>query len=42
MISLIIPTNGTNQDYTNNLISNIRDLYPDTNKVEVIISKKVE
>jgi hypothetical protein len=28
MISLIIPTPGTNKNYTNNLICNIRDLYP--------------
>jgi hypothetical protein len=37
MISLIIPTIGTNQDYTDNLISNIRDLYPNENEVEIIL-----
>jgi len=37
MISLIIPTIGTNSDYTDNLINNIRDLYPNENEVEIIL-----
>lgn len=37
MISLIIPTTGTNSNYTNNLIKNIRDLYPNENEVEIIL-----
>ena len=39
MISLIIPTTGTNQNYTNNLISNIRDLYPNEDEVEIILEE---
>ena len=37
MISLIIPTTGTNQDYTNNLIKNIESLYPNRDEVEIIL-----
>lgn len=37
MISLIIPTTGTNSNYTNNLIRNIRDLYPNENEVEIVL-----
>jgi hypothetical protein len=37
MISLIIPTTNTNSDYTENLVNNIRDLYPDGNDVEIIV-----
>jgi hypothetical protein len=37
MISLIIPTIGTNSDYTDNLINNIRDLYPNENEVEIVL-----
>ena len=37
MISLIIPTTSTNQDYTDNIVRNIRKFYPDENKVEIII-----
>ena len=37
MISLIIPTNGTNSKYTENLISNIKHLYPNENEVEIIL-----
>jgi glycosyltransferase involved in cell wall biosynthesis len=37
MISLIIPTNGTNKEYTDNLVNNIRDLYPNKDEVEIII-----
>ena len=37
MISLIIPTTSTNQNYTNNIIKNIREFYPNENEVEIII-----
>lgn len=37
MISLIIPTTGTNSDYTNNLVENIRDLYPNEDEVEIVL-----
>jgi len=37
MISLIIPTTNTNSDYTENLITNIRDLYPNEDEVEIIV-----
>lgn len=37
MISLIIPTTGTNSNYTNNLIKNIRDLYPNEDEVEIVL-----
>jgi hypothetical protein len=37
MISLIIPTTGTNQDYTDNLVSNIESLYPNRDEVEIIV-----
>jgi len=36
MISLIIPTNKTNLEYTNNILNNIKEIYPD---VEVIIEE---
>ena len=39
MISLIIPTPGTNKDYTNNLIGNIREIYPNENEVEIILQE---
>jgi hypothetical protein len=39
MISLIIPTPGTNKNYTNNLICNIRDLYPNEDEVEIILEE---
>ena len=39
MISLIIPTNKTNSNYTKNLVDNIRKNYPDENKVEIIVSE---
>ena len=32
MISLIIPTNKTNSNYTKNLVDNIRKIYPDESK----------
>jgi len=37
MISLIIPTTSKNKDYTQNILNNIREIYPDENEVEVII-----
>ena len=37
MISLIIPTTSTNQNYTNNIVSNIREFYPNENEVEIIV-----
>jgi hypothetical protein len=39
MISLIIPTPGTNKNYTNSLIRNIRDLYPNEDEVEIILEE---
>lgn len=39
MISLIIPVTTSNLDYTNNLIHNIRDLYPNKNEVEIILEE---
>jgi hypothetical protein len=37
MISLIIPTNKTNSNYTSNLVDNIRSIYPDSSQVEIIV-----
>jgi hypothetical protein len=37
MISLIIPTTNTNSDYTENLVTNIRDLYHNEEDVEIIV-----
>lgn len=37
MISLIIPATTTNQNYTNNIITNIKSLYPDRKEVEIMI-----
>lgn len=37
MISLIIPTTSKNQEYTNNIVSNIRSLYPNESEVEIIV-----
>jgi hypothetical protein len=37
MISLIIPVTSNNKDYTNNIIKNIREIYPNENEVEVIV-----
>jgi len=37
MISLIIPTTSKNKNYTDSILENIRELYPDESKVEVII-----
>lgn len=39
MISLIIPTNKTNSNYTKNLVNNIRSIYPDENQVEIVVSE---
>jgi GT2 family glycosyltransferase len=39
MISLIIPTTTSNKNYTNNIISNIRDLYPNEDEVEIILEE---
>jgi hypothetical protein len=40
MISLIIPTTSKNKNYTYSILENIRELYPDESKVEVIIEIK--
>jgi len=37
MISLIIPTTGTNKNYTDNLISNIEGIYPNRDEVEIVL-----
>jgi hypothetical protein len=37
MISLIIPATTSNSSYTNSIVRNIRDLYPDENEVEIIV-----
>ena len=37
MISLIIPTTSKNQEYTDNIVSNIRSLYPNETEVEIIV-----
>lgn len=39
MISLIIPTNKTNSDYTKHIVNNIREIYPDETQVEIIVSE---
>jgi GT2 family glycosyltransferase len=39
MISLIIPTTGTNKEYTDNLIDNIRKIYSNENEVEIILQE---
>jgi hypothetical protein len=39
MISLIIPTNKTNSEYTKHLINNIREIYPDETQVEIVVSE---
>jgi GT2 family glycosyltransferase len=39
MISLIIPTTSKNKNYTQNILNNIREIYPDENIVEVIIEE---
>ena len=37
MISLIIPVTTSNSNYTNNLVRNIRDFYPNEDEVEIIL-----
>jgi hypothetical protein len=37
MISLIIPATTSNPNYNNNIIRNIRDLYPNEDEVEIIL-----
>jgi GT2 family glycosyltransferase len=39
MISLIIPTTSKNKDYTQNILTNIREIYSNENEVEVIIEE---
>jgi hypothetical protein len=39
MISLIIPTNKTNSEYTSNIVKNIQEIYPDETQVEIIVSE---
>lgn len=39
MISLIIPTTSKNKNYTQNILNNIREIYPNENEVEVIIEE---
>lgn len=39
MISLIIPTTTKNQNYTDNIVSNIRSIYPDETQVEIILEQ---
>jgi GT2 family glycosyltransferase len=37
MISLIIPVTSNNKKYTDNIVKNIREIYPNENEVEVIV-----
>ena len=37
MISLVIPTNKTNSEYTKYLLNNIREIYSNKNEVEIIL-----
>lgn len=39
MISLIIPTTSKNKNYTENLLQNIREIYPDENEIEIILEE---
>jgi len=39
MISLIIPTTSKNKNYTQNILNNIREIYPNENEIEVIIEE---
>jgi len=39
MISLIIPVTSKNKNYTQNILNNIREVYPNENEVEVIIEE---
>jgi len=39
MISLIIPTTTKNKNYTQNILNNIKEIYPNENEVEIIIEE---
>ena len=39
MISLIIPTNKTNSEYTSYIVKNIREIYPEETQVEIVVSE---
>jgi hypothetical protein len=39
MISLIIPTVSKTREYTNNILNNIRAIYPNENEVEIIVEE---
>jgi GT2 family glycosyltransferase len=39
MISLIIPTTSKNKNYTENILKNIRKIYPDESQVEIILEE---
>lgn len=39
MISLIIPTVSKTREYTNNILNNIRAIYPNKNEVEIIVEE---
>jgi hypothetical protein len=39
MISLILPTTSKTKEYTQNILNNIRKIYPNENEVEVIIEE---
>jgi GT2 family glycosyltransferase len=39
MISLIIPTTSKNKNYTESILKNIREIYPDENQVEIILEE---
>jgi hypothetical protein len=39
MISLIIPVTDVGTEYTENVIKNIRELYPNENEVEIVLQK---
>ena len=41
-VSLIIPTNGSNKEYTDALLGNIQTLYGDDDSVEVIVEENSE
>jgi len=39
MISLILPVTSKNKNYTDHLIQNINDIYPDRNQVEIVLEE---
>ena len=39
MISLIIPTTSANKHYTENIVRNIHELYPNSNEIEIIVDE---